>query len=162
IDQIIDTYYPSVYAFTLTHVKSEAVAKDLTQDVFVQLIRRKSRLNEIENLESYVYTMTRNAIYRHFRKIRFSEEMKSEMLLAMSTTHSVTEANLEYLEMQEIMQQKVEELPDRQREIFHLSREMGLSHKEIAEKLNISPNTVKNHLVQALKTLRAGLELLKG
>ncbi|NJK94039.1 MAG: hypothetical protein HC905_03115 [Bacteroidales bacterium] len=52
----------------------------------------------------------------------------------------------------------LDQLSPRQREIFYLSREKGLSHDAIAEKLNISANTVKNHLVSSLKFLRSNLD----
>ena len=161
IDSLIEEYYPRVYAFVLTHVKSEAMAKDVTQDVFLQLIKRKSRLSEIDHLESYIFTMTRNAVYRHFRNMKHNQELKVELLNSMASTIFDGESELESRELEQYMYAFVNELPERQKEIFHLSREEGLTHQQIAEKLNISPHTVKNHMVQALKTLRSGLELLK-
>lgn len=161
IDQVIEKYYPRVYAFALVHVKSEAMAKDLTQDVFLQLIKRRSRLSEIDNLESYIFSMTRNAIYRNYRKIQQNQDLKSQMLRSMSDLQMDSSQQVESREMEHFLYEMVDQLPDRQKEIFHLSREKGLTHKEIAEKLNISPNTVKNHMIQALKTLRSRFELLK-
>lgn len=161
IERIIDEYYARVYAFALVHVKSKAMAKDLTQDVFLQLITRQSKLSEIVDLESYVFTMARNAVYRNYRKIQQSQELKAEMLRNMSECIPDCEAQIEEVEIERHMYSIIDQLPARQKEIFILSREKGLTHKEIAEKLNISSNTVKNHLVQALKTLRSGFEILK-
>lgn len=161
IDQIIEEYYPRVYAFALVQVRSEAMAKDIVQDIFLQLIRRSSKLSEINHLESYIFTMTRNAIYRYHQRIQITQDLKSGMLRFLPEYRPVVEEQVEAREMERFMLEIIEQLPDRQREIFKLSRETGLSHKEIAEKLDISPNTVKNHLVQALKTLRSELELLK-
>lgn len=161
IERIIDEYYTRVYAFTLVHVKSKAVARDLTQDIFMQLVGRQSKLSEIDNLESYVFTMARNAIHRNYRKIQQNQELKAELLRNMAKCIPDCGAQIEEAETERFVYDIVEQLPERQKEVFLLSREKGLTHKEIAEKLNISSNTVKNHLVQALKTLRAGFELLK-
>ena len=161
IERIIDEYYTRVYAFTLVHVKSKAMARDLTQDIFMQLVGRQSKLSEIDNLESYVFAMARNTVYRNYRKIQQSQELKAEMLRNMSKCIPDCIVQIEGSETERYMYNIIDQLPARQKEIFLLSREKGLTHKEIAEKLNISPNTVKNHLVQALKTLRTGFELLK-
>src|SRR5690606_25562594 len=137
IDQVIEKYYPRVYAFALVHVKSEAMAKDLTQDVFLQLIKRRSRLSEIDNLESYIFSMTRNAIYRNYRKIQQIQDVNAQMLRSMSDLEVDSSQHVDSREMEHFVYAMVVQLPDRQKEIFHLSREKGLAHKEIAEKLNI-------------------------
>lgn len=139
----------------MVHVKSEDIAKDLTQDVFFQLVRREGQLSEIEDIEAYVFTIARNAAYRYFKKIQHSELLKAELVKTMNDQYLNVEENILVSDLELKLYEIVNRLPDRQREVFHLSREKGLSHKEIADELQISTNTVKNHLVQALKTLRA-------
>src|SRR5690606_6696090 len=105
--------------------------------------------------------MNRNCNYSNYRKIQQNQELKSEILRRMSDFQMDSSQQVESREMEDFLYEMVDQLPDRQKEIFHMSREKGLTHKEIAEKLNISPNTVKNHMIQALKTLRSRFELLK-
>ncbi|WP_236973842.1 RNA polymerase sigma factor [Membranihabitans maritimus] len=154
IDEIIEKYYSRVYAFALTHVKSETIAEDLTQDIFLQLVKKESHLQNIEDLEAYIFTATRYATYHYFKKIRRNEVLKEEMLNSMKNQLAQDEDHLLVSDLEKKFHDIIYTLPERQREIFQLSREKGLTHNEIAKKLQISPSTVKNHMVKALKTLR--------
>lgn len=160
IDEIIEKYYSRIYAFAMTHVKSTTIAEDLTQDVFLQLVKNESQLEHIDDLEAYIFTATRHATYHYFKKIRKSKLLKAEMLYAMKDKLTHDEDTILINDLEAKFYDMIHQLPDRQREIFQLSREKGLTHKEIASELQISPTTVKNHMVQALKTLRAHYKLI--
>lgn len=159
INALIDKYYPRVYAFALVHVISEHIAKDLTQDVFLQLVKKEKELKFIEDLEAYIFTITRNRTYKYFKKINNNNLLKSDMLRSFSEKHINIEEHIIAEDLEEKINRFIDRLPDRQREIYRLSREKGLSYKEIAEQLKISPHTVRNHLAQALKTLKVNYKL---
>lgn len=159
IDKVIEKYYSRVYAFALVHVVSEHLAKDLTQDVFLQLVKRKKEMQAVRDLEAYIFTVARNRTYKYFRKINSNDLLKAEALQALDDTYIDVESDIIVDDLKEKFKEFIDQLPDRQREIYHLSREKGLSYKEIAEELQISPNTVRNHLAQALKTLKLKYKL---
>ena len=65
-------------------------------------------------------------------------------------------------EAEQILAKAIDQLPQQQKLVYQLSREQGLKHEEIARQLNLSPGTVKNHMIRALKTLREQLEHHRG
>ena len=160
INQIIEKYYGRVYAFALVHVISEDIAKDLTQDVFLQLVRKEQELIKIEDLEAYVFTVARNRTYKYFKKINRNNLFKTEMIQSFREKYVDAEGIIIAGDLEKKLEEFVDMLPVRQREIYRLSREKGLSYIEIAEQLKISPHTVRNHLAQALKTLRLNYKVI--
>ncbi|WP_236973604.1 RNA polymerase sigma factor [Membranihabitans maritimus] len=159
IHAIIDKYYPRVYAFALLHVISEHIAKDLTQDVFLQLVKKQKELKKIENLEAYIFTIARNRTYKYFKKINNNNTLKDEMIQSYCDEFVEVEEEIIAEDLEDKIKNVIDQLPVRQREVFLLSREQGLTYKEIAEELKISPHTVRNHLAQALKTLKLNYKL---
>lgn len=154
LNQIIEKYYSRVYAFALVHVISEDIAKDLTQDVFLELARRAQDLRKLDDVEAYVFTVARYRTYQHFKKIQRNQALKAEMLRAYEEKYEEPELSIIAGDLEEKFQAFIDQLPDRQREIYRMSREKGMSYQEIADQLNISPHTVRNHLAQAVKTLK--------
>ncbi len=159
IDQLIETYYSRVYAFALVHVISEHIAKDLTQDVFLQLIKREKELAAIDDIEAYIFTVTRNRTYKYFKKIKNNLNIQEEILTTYDEKYVDVEESIIANDLKEKLNTFIDRLPDRQREIYRMSREKGLSYKEIASELDISPHTVRNHLAQTLKTLKLNYHL---
>lgn len=160
IDHLIKKYYSRVYAFALVHVLSEDVAKDLTQDVFFQLVKKEKELQSISDIEAYIFTIARNRTYKYFKKINNNNLLRSKIMKAYCDKYIDIEETIIARELEEKFKELIHLLPTRQREIYKLSREQGLSYKEIAQQLQISPNTVRNHLAQALKTLRGKYKVL--
>lgn len=154
LNQIIEKYYSRVYAFALVHVISEDIARDLTQDVFLELARRKQDLKKLDDPEAYVFTVARHRTYQYFKKIHRNQAFKAEMLRAFQHKYEEPELTIIAGDLEEKFQAFIDQLPDRQREIYRMSREKGMSYQEIADQLNISPHTVRNHLAQAVKTLK--------
>ncbi|WP_138484814.1 RNA polymerase sigma factor [Dyadobacter bucti] len=151
-------YREFLYRFFITHVKIPALAEDFAQDVFIKFWQKKDQTDLVENMDAWLYTLAKNHLMDHYRKLA-TEKKYQDMVWEEMERHS---DNL----IQDIYKQELEDkiavllkkLPPRQKEIYDLSREKGMSLEEIAEVLNISPNTAKNHLVQALKVLRTGLK----
>lgn len=159
IDLVIEKYYSRVYAFALVHVISEDIAKDLTQDVFLQLVKKEKDLHYVGDIEAYIFTIARNRAYKYFKKINNSNLLKTKIMNSYNNKYVDVEENIIAGDLEEKLKELINQLPDRQREIYLMSREEGLSYKEIAEELKISPHTVRNHLAQALKTLKLNYQL---
>ena len=147
-----------VFRFVCGMVEDEALAHDLTQDTFAKLWSIRDRMDEVDSLRAYVYQMARNRVYNQERDEQVRRDNQAE--LRTSSPHASPPAPDEALDtdmLRSRLETWIDELPDRQREALTLRRQSDLSHKEIAEVMGISPNTVNNHIVRAMQHLRSRL-----
>lgn len=130
-------------------VQDGAAAHDLVQDVFLALWDRRGRLDPSLSLKALLYRMARNRALKHVR------ERRVRWRYAVSTPPAppVTLEDPDSETLAVRMRCWIDALPDRQREALTLTRFEGLTHREVAEVMAISPRTVNNHLVRALSTL---------
>lgn len=152
---LVDAYWRRVYFNTLALVKSNAVAQELTQDIFLKIWMQRDKLMEINSLKGYIYVVGRNQVIAALRK-KIKETVTIDKETALEDLH-VPDLQLEGKEAYRILLEGMEQLTPRQRAIFTMSRIEGLSHEEIARRLELSRNTVKVHMVLALNFLRTWL-----
>ncbi|MDR0680488.1 MAG: RNA polymerase sigma-70 factor [Dysgonamonadaceae bacterium] len=144
-------YYPKVKAFIVYFVKSEAVAEDLSQDIFEHIWRHKDFLTNLKSLNAYVFRMAKNFSINYLNH-KIIEEKHCESYAPLEEYSIEEELYVKELEL--LIQLTVEKMPKQRRLIFEMSRIKNLKNAEIAEKLNISKSTVENHLNLALKQIR--------
>ncbi len=153
-NELFRALYPQLVYFANRYTQSMAESRDIVQDVFVTLWKRREQVDPDLSLKSYLYKMTRNRALNHLRdysSMTVPLENLHESKLR-STDASSSDDQLEKLNEQ--ITHWINELPDRQRVAFELSRFEGLDHQEIAGVMGVSPKTVNNHIVAALKNLR--------
>jgi RNA polymerase sigma-70 factor (family 1) len=156
---LFDQYKTRVYYFILRLVRSEEVAEELTQDVFMRIWISRHTLTEVDNPGSYLFVTARNRSLDHLRNQKIEKGMIQSLEKKMGDgTVNTTEEVILYNETNRILQEAVRLLPEQQRTVYRLARLEGLSREEIAERLGISPNTVKNHLSSAIKTVKNYLD----
>lgn len=158
-DIIYKKYSRRLYGFVYRYVKQETDTEEIVQEVFIKIWKSRDTINIYSSFESFLFTIAHNATVNLLKKRateqKYVEHVKS--LQHIDTTYELMD-EIHYQELKHKFQGLLKELSPRQKEIFQLSREEGLSHKEIAEKLGISTNTVKNHLVTALSFLKGKLD----
>jgi RNA polymerase sigma-70 factor (ECF subfamily) len=148
-----------VFRFVCGMVQDETRAHDITQDTFAKLWEIRERVGEVDALRAYIFRMARNRVYnrqRDEKKRREYDEDLREFHEDSSPPSPARDADASVL--RGILEQWIEELPDRQQEALCLRRQEHLSHDEIAEVMDISPSTVNNHIVRAMKHLRDRLQ----
>jgi RNA polymerase sigma-70 factor (family 1) len=155
-------YNKKLYYFAYGLLKSKEDAEEVVHDIFVKIWEKKDGLNADLSFNGYICTLTKNHVYNLLRKKRYDQTYKKHLLVHSDTTHNETENSIILADLEHYYQDAIERLPPRRKLIFTLSRNEGLSHKEIAEQLNISENTVKEQMSQALKFLKEYLVLNKG
>ncbi len=155
---IYERYCKRLYGFVLRYVKHEVDANEIVQEVFVKIWESRGKIDLYSSFDSYIFTITYNHTISLLRK-RLSEKKYLEYLKSIQVENS---ANLmdevQYNELKEQVTQLLNSLTPRQKEIYTLSREEGLSHAEIAKKLNISVNTVKKHMTNTLSFLKKNID----
>jgi len=147
-----------VFRFVCGMVEDEALAHDLTQDTFAKLWTIRDRMEEVDSLRAYVFQMARNRVYNQQRDEQVRRDNQAE--LQTSSPHASPPAPDKALDtdmLRSRLETWIDDLPERQREALTLRRQSNLSHEEIAEVMDISPNTVNNHIVRAMQHLRSRL-----
>ena len=159
-------YFPKMVRFAQEYVLSEEEAKNIVQDLFLYLWEQRETLDAISNLNAFLFTLVKNRCidyYRHY--IRFDSKKESldtiqerELLLKREALQQFDVNMFTANEIEEILDKAIQNLPEKCRQVFILSRMEGLKHEEIAHQLDISVNTVQNHISVALKKLKVELK----
>ena len=162
--ELYHLYNPKLSAFLRRLARSEYIAEEMVQETFLRLWVNREKLREVEQASAWIYKIASNVSYTYLR----TEANRRKILERVTTTHE-TESFLPALDARQldlIIRQAVDKLPERRQEVYRLSREQGLSHQEIAERLDLSVNTVKNQVTASLKFIyeqiskETGLSLL--
>ena len=160
IEELFHYYYPRLSSFSRSFLKIEDDIDDILQEVFVKIWQNRKKINSAATFNSFIFTITRNLLLNELRSRLNNEKTKEEIRsLSLAKEYSSME-QIEYRDLKEKVDNLVNELPERQKEIFILSRTEGLSHKEIAEKLRIKTKTVEYHISQSVKHLKDKLSEL--
>ena len=153
-EEIYNRYTKDMFLFAFNIFRNRQVCEDIVQNVFVDLWSKRKSVN-IVRLKPYLLQSVRYQVFKHMRDQKVSKVDLARLdMIDMSLNIS---QSLEYIEMKEIIDVKVSELPERCRHIFVLSRYQGKSNKEIAIELGISNQAVKNQISKALKFIRQNL-----
>lgn len=155
MEKQLKNYRVRIYHFMLKFVKDSALAEDLTQDVMLKIWLKKDKLSSMEALDSYILAMAKNHIFDHFKKLAKEKSYQKEVWHHLQNSENRTESKLATDDIQVQLDAILHELPPRQQQIYELNHDKGLSLQEIADQLNIAPNTAKNHLTRALKVIRS-------
>ncbi len=153
-DQLYARYCKKLLSFSISIIKSREEAENIVQEVFLALWMNRDKIGSDASVKYYIFTITYNTAISALRKKakdeKFFEQLKNmqELSVEPDNLHS------EYSELEGKLSEIINELPARQREVFILHKINGLKYHEIATKLNISVNTIENHMSRALKTIR--------
>lgn len=159
-NQIFNRYQSKLMVYTRAIVKSEDIAQDIVQETFIRLWVKRHDLDPDQQLSGYLHTIARNLAFNHLKRAGYDQELKQKIWEKIQESEQRVELEEVIFgkESHELLQKAINQLPPKRQQIFKLSREKGLSHREIAEQLGISQNTVKNQIVSALHELREFLE----
>jgi len=134
-------------------------AKEIVQEVFSTLWSQREQLPSIQQVSGYLYTMVRNKVLNYIEHKQVEARYALNFQRFIDEGHNSSDIQIREKELQQMIDREIAALPPKMREVFILSRKEHLTHKEIAERLNISEFTVKNHIKGALKILRLKIGL---
>jgi RNA polymerase sigma-70 factor (ECF subfamily) len=147
--------YPRLVKFAWRYTQAKPPAKDIVQESFIKLWEKRQMIDPNQSLMAYLFKIVRNQSLNMLRdgasaNIALDDLPES----ALKAGEPMPDNNSTGDEPSQEMLGWIDQLPARQREAIRLSRFEGFDHEEIACIMNISPRTVNNHIVAALKTLR--------
>ncbi len=157
-ENLFHHYYPGMCSYAESLIKKENVAEEIVQDVFYNIWKNRNDLRITSSWQSYLYKAVFNNSMMHLRKSK--REMPLDERWAESQVQSSDNPaeELDAKELNAVILNTLQKLPERTRQIFNMNRFEGLKYKEIAEKLSISVKTVEANMGKALKALRSSLE----
>jgi RNA polymerase sigma-70 factor (ECF subfamily) len=138
-------------------VKNKEIASEILQDVYLKIWEGRASIDPDKSYKSFLYTIARNLVYDHFRRVALDERRRSELIRTAVQLYNHVEEQLIGKESQVLLNDAVAQLPLQCRTVYTLSRLEGKSHQEISQLLNISPATVNNHIVKANREIRSFL-----
>jgi len=152
---VFDIYKAPFYSAAFKMTRSAYLAEEIVQEVFILLWTKRTRVASAEKPAAYLLTILYNRIYGHFKKIAAEKNLK-QLLLQNSNgpEEQSPEAILQAKENQQLLKEVVGQLPPQQQLVYKLSKQEGMSRIEIACHMHISPNSVRNHLQDAVKSIR--------
>ena len=156
-DVLYKKYCKKVYKFGYSILKSTEESENLMQDVFLNLWENRQKVEKDSSIKSYVFTIAYNSAISIIRKKARESEFVEYLKSLQEINEEPINVKLEYDELAKKLDDIIQKLPPRQKEVYILHRVEGLKYSEIAERLHISVNTIENHMSRALKTIREKL-----
>jgi RNA polymerase sigma-70 factor (ECF subfamily) len=153
-----EKYYPDLCNLVNIYVHDAVASEEIVQDIFIYLWEKKETIKISSSVKSYLFQASKNKSLNYLRderkKLDIHQQLSSRNNIDTEQPDSVMNAN----QLQEIIENAINKLPERSREIYLLAKEKKLSYKEIAQKLDISVKTVETQMSRALKSLREQLK----
>ena len=162
-NELYQRYWKYIYTIAYKKLGDKDDAADLTQNVFMEFYDKREQLNIRIPLKNYLRTAILYKLSNYFRTKGFQEKhyLSFQKFLQQSqdsdrSFDSLTsrENELEFEEMVELIYRTIDEMPDKMKEIFLMSRSEQYSIIEMAEKLGLSPQTIKNQISKAFSRIR--------
>jgi RNA polymerase sigma-70 factor (family 1) len=156
--KLYDLYAGKIYSMAIGYLRSPMAAQDVVQEIFVKIWEKRDSLTAMDNFPAWLHVVTRNLLINHLQKKIPLFGLNELIREAIPEDRHLPQQQLDYRELTVLISRAIAQLPPRQQQVYSLSREQGLSHQQIARQLNLSYDTVREHMSKALKTIRASLE----
>lgn len=155
-DELYARYWKRLFEYAYKLVQDQIQAEDIVQEVFVQLWENSSQ-KEIHHLSGYLFRSVKYQVATLIRNNKWKVEWDSVEMEDIPDENQVNEFSKE--ELFQLLEESIEKLPPKCKEVFRLHKKEGFSTKEIAHSLNISPRTVENQIQKAMNSLRSDMGL---
>lgn len=153
-DTLYKRYVVGLIELLAQKTGSREIAKELTQDVFLAIYLKKEEMDGIENFKAYLFSIAKFKVFNYYRHELVRQAYFNSLMDPGTNPSQYPDHQLENKELLRLVQEEIERLPPKCREVFKLSREENLSYQAIAQRLGISENTVDQHIQKALRVLR--------
>lgn len=154
---LYDAYVGHLSAFIFKLCKSATGTEEIVQDIFIKLWVNRQSLTQYDSPEAYIFSMARNRTIDYLRRVARDTDLINVLEGQLSAGDNDIEEQLNAKELRRLIEEALEQLSPQKQMIFRLSKDEGLSHDEIAEVMQLSKSTVKNHLSETLRHIRQKL-----
>lgn len=157
VEEIYRRYYGLLYSHVYRRLPDREEARDIVQEALVALWNKRHQLTADTTLSSYLYTLVRNRVLNTYRNQKVKTVYLASLQAFIDKGENVTDEKLREKELIALVEKEVAALPPQMRLIFEMSRNLEMTHQQIADELNISPHTVRTQVRSALRILRTKL-----
>lgn len=153
---IYGQYHSLIYNYLLKFTKDPTLAEDLLHDIFLKIWDARARVDIKVSFTAYLYGLARNTVLTQLNRMNLYDAIRGEILSnAELELHPRNLMNkVEAREYEELLQKAIDNLPPQRKEAFILCRQQGKSYEEAATIMNISRNTLKQHLSLSVKSIK--------
>ncbi len=156
-DALFKRYSESIFAFVFSISKDSFIGEEITQTVFVKVWEKRMQIDEHFSFKAFLFRITYNETISYLRKEKAEKKRIQSYTSTRSYLSNETEYLVEFKSQEAAAHEIIDSFPERRKQVFKLSREQGLTNREIAEHLHISVKTVENQINSALKVLKSKL-----
>jgi RNA polymerase sigma-70 factor (family 1) len=156
--EIYERYKEFVFSVVRPRLEDTEEARDITQDIFLNLWICRKQLEDIRDFKVYLYVFSRNQVISAYRKKNIRIKGENYLIERLSTLDHSAEDHRIVNELTTQIDKAVEQMPETMRNCYQLSKNEGKKNMEIADMLNISEKTVRNNVSEALKRLKINLQ----
>lgn len=158
-EQLFRAYHTPLCLYALSITGRKDIAEEIVQELFYKLWKERENLNVLRSLKSYLYGAVRNQSLQYCEQFLVRERHRQKVISAPEEVPASTPHDqLEYRELEEIINRTLAQLPERRRRIFAMHRLEGLKYKEIAERLSLSIKTIEAEMTKTYQLLRKEIE----
>ncbi|WP_164974991.1 RNA polymerase sigma-70 factor [Flavobacterium sp. YO12] len=157
LNELYNKFWQSLFMSSYNVLKDRELCEDIIQDIFMNIWHNREKLEIHISLKGYMYACARYQVFNHIRRNKDKIHVELFDDLEKRFQYTTPETQLMHDELVYHINSIVENLPEKCQLVYKLSREEQLSHKEIAERLNISTKTVENHITKALHSIRLSM-----
>lgn len=153
---LFDLYRPNIYTTALRITNDEWAAEEILQDTFVKVWINRAELRAVDNFDAWLYTVARNITYNAIKRTRKEKEHFNELAKdSITLFYPEADYKVQESEFKHILDQAIKRLPAKQQATYRLIKEQNLKREQAASELQVSPETVKWNLDQAMRSIRA-------
>lgn len=157
--ELYERYFGILYVHARNRVRDEEEARDLIQELFTDLWSLREKISIKNSLSNFLYTCVRNRVLNSIARKGVQDRYQSS-LVAETMSEAITDHRVRERLLARLIEQEIDALPPRMKEVFLLSRRANMTYVEIAGKLDITEQSVRSHVKNALRVLRVKLGIL--
>ena len=154
LTELYNKFWQALFVSSYNVLKDKELCEDIIQDIFMNIWHNREKLEIKISLKGYMYACARYQVFNQFRKNKDKIHVELFQDIDKRFQHATPETLLMHDELVQQINAVIDTLPEKCQLVYKLSREEQLTHKEIAERLNISVKTVENHITKALHVIR--------
>jgi RNA polymerase sigma-70 factor (family 1) len=152
--QLYHNYRVRLYHNIFKMIQSDEEAEEILQELFVKIWLNRQNLDPERSFKAYLFKMSENLVYDFFRKAALNKKRKNHLAMAASGDVNNVERYIYFKESSRLVNQAIDNLPPRRKEIYKLCKIEGKSYEEVSRLLGISISTINEHIVKATKAVR--------
>ena len=152
-----DRYYTDLCNFVNIYIRDSTISEEIVQDIYVYFWEKKRKINIESSVRSYLMRASKNKSLNYIRNEKIKLNIYEKLSRATEVSEDMPDNILDTNQLRKIIDESVNQLPEKCREVYLLAKSKNMSYKEIAGELGISLKTVENHMGKALKRLRKTL-----